>query len=138
MTAAALARGTTCEVGGTRAFATPVNSGGSSLNELLTEMRMQREEQLLIMVPILGNRFFMLACLQAARLLGSSKGRERRLARTWHMATTQRRAGRGAYRVTTYSVMKFTSELSHAHTRSLVAGQCHEGGKCQEAVSQGD
>ena len=74
MTAAALARGTTCEVGGTRAFATPVNSGGSSLNELLTEMRMQREEQLLIMVPILGNRFFMLACLQAARLLGPAKG----------------------------------------------------------------
>lgn len=40
------------------------------------------------------------------------------------MATTQSNAGGGAHRVTTYSVMKLTSELPRAHTRCLVAEHC--------------
>ena len=54
------------------------------------------------------------------------------------MATTQSSAGRGAHRVTTYSVMKLTSELPRAHTCGLVAGQGHEECKRQEAMPQGD
>ena len=41
------------------------------------------------------------------------------------MDTPECGAGGGAHRVTTYSVMKLTSELPRAHTRCLVAELTH-------------
>ena len=66
--------------------------------------------------PCRCKRLVMLACFRRSQERWAQLRREQRPSYDFHMANTQSSAGRGAHRVTTYSVMKLTSELPRAHT----------------------